>query len=111
MSGPSTPAATPEPPYYAVIFTSVRTDADAAGYAETARVMGERAALQPGYLGVESARSDGLGLTVSYWRDLESIAAWKADVQHQLAQSLGRERWYDRYVTRIARVERAYGFP
>lgn len=108
MSGP---AATPEPPYYAVIFTSVRTGEDAAGYAGTARVMAERAALQPGYLGAESARSDGLGITVSYWRDLASIAAWKADVQHQLAQSLGRERWYERYVTRIARVERAYGFP
>lgn len=109
MSAPSIPAATPEPPYYAVIFTSVRTDDDD-GYADTARVMAERAALQPGYLGAESARSDGLGLTVSYWRDLDSIAAWKADVQHQLAQALGRERWYERYVTRIARVERAYGF-
>lgn len=101
-------AATPEPPYWAVIFTSLRTDDDA-GYAEMAQAMVELAARQPGFLGVESAR-DGLGITVSYWKDLESIAAWKADLRHQAAQKAGRERWYSAYRTRIARVERDYGF-
>lgn len=101
-------AATPEPPYYAVIFSSLQTD-DVEGYGETARHMVELAATMPGFLGVESAR-DGLGITVSYWADLESIAAWKRHGEHILAQGRGRARWYRHYVTRIARVERDYGF-
>ncbi len=99
---------TPEPPYYAVIFTSLRTEGDDDGYAKMARLMEELAAEQPGYLGIESARSE-LGLTISYWRDEASMAAWKANVQHAAAQRLGRERWYEAYRVRVAKVERAYG--
>jgi heme-degrading monooxygenase HmoA len=101
-------AETPTPPYYAVVFTSVRTGIDE-GYAEMAAAMDELAARQPGYLGVESAR-DAVGITVSYWRDLESITAWKRAVNHVAAQRLGRERWYAMYRVRIALVEREYGF-
>ena len=101
-------ARTPEPPYYAVIFTSLRTEVDD-GYAAMAEAMDALARTQPGYLGIESAR-DGLGITVSYWRDLDSIAAWKRNVDHLAAQSLGRERWYLSYKTRVARVERDYAF-
>lgn len=101
-------AETPEPPYYAVIFTSLRTDGDH-GYGEMAETMVTLAQQQPGYLGVESVR-DGLGITVSYWKDLESIAAWKANVKHLAAQKSGRERWYESFKTRVARVERDYGF-
>ena len=101
-------ADTPEPPYYAVIFTSLRTAGDD-GYGAMAEAMAELARQQPGYLGMESAR-DGLGITVSYWTDLESIAAWKANVKHLAAQEAGRERWYSHFKTRIARVERDYGF-
>jgi heme-degrading monooxygenase HmoA len=103
------PAATPEPPYTAVIFTSVRTDADADGYAATADAMEQLAAQQPGYLGVESARSE-LGITVSYWATGQDARAWKAVAEHRLAQQLGRERWYRSYRVRIATVEREYGF-
>jgi len=99
-------ARTPEPPYWAVIFTSLRTDDDD-GYAAMAEAMAALAAQQPGFLGVESAR-EGLGVTVSYWADLESIRAWKAVLKHQAAQRAGRERWYADYTTRIARVERDY---
>lgn len=101
-------ATTPEPPYWAVIFTSLRTEGDH-GYAAMAERMDALAARQPGYLGHESAR-EGVGVTVSYWRDLESIAAWKADVRHLAGQAKGRELWYIDYAVRIARVERAYGF-
>ncbi len=102
-------ADTPAPPYYAVIFSSEQSD-DLDGYAETAARMLELAALQPGYLGVESAR-EGLGITVSYWSDLESIRAWKQVAEHREAQRLGREKWYAAYKTRIARVERDYDKP
>ena len=99
-------ADTPEPPYYAVIFSSLTTD-DNAAYAETAARMLELAALQPGFLGVESAREE-LGITISYWSDLDSIKAWKRNSEHLVAQKLGREKWYSNYQTRIARVERDY---
>lgn len=99
-------ANTPEPPYYAVIFTNTRTDGDN-GYALMAERMVELAAQQPGFLGMESVR-DGLGISVSYWRDLDAIKAWKANAEHQQAQQLGRQRWYADFRVRIARVERDY---
>ena len=102
------PATTPTPPYYAVIFTSVASD-NSEEYAETAEKMVALAQQQPGYLGIESAR-EALGITVSYWQDLESIRAWKAQADHQMAQKLGRDRWYSSYTTRIAKVEREYSY-
>ncbi len=100
-------AETPAPPYWAVIFTAVRTPEDEAGYAQTAEHMETLAARQPGFLGMESTRGeDGLGITVSYWDSLEAIAAWKAHADHRTAKRLGRERWYRAYRLRIARVER-----
>ena len=101
-------AKTKSTPYYAVIFTSIRTDEDN-GYGNMADAMVEAAAEQPGFLGVESAREE-MGITVSYWDSLESIAAWKQNSAHLLAQKLGRDRWYETYKTRICRVERDYDF-
>lgn len=101
-------ARTPEPPYYAVIFTSLRTEGDN-GYAGMAEHMLALAGQQPGFLGVESAR-EGLGITVSYWRTLDAIKQWKSHVEHREAQRLGRERWYANYHVRVAKVEREYGF-
>jgi heme-degrading monooxygenase HmoA len=98
-----------EPPYYAAIFTSVRTDKDHDDYDAMAEAMDRLAADQPGYLGIEAAR-DAIGITVSYWRDLDAIHAWRQQVDHLAAQRQGRERWYARYRVRIARVERDYGF-
>ncbi|QNM94659.1 antibiotic biosynthesis monooxygenase family protein [Chitinimonas koreensis] len=107
----STPAApTPAAPYYAVIFTSLRTEV-AADYAEVAERMVELARQQPGFLGVESARgADGLGITVSYWDSEAAIAAWRRQGEHSLARARGRTDWYAAFEVRIARVERAYGF-
>ena len=101
-------ARTPEPPYYAVIFTSLQTG-DLGGYDEASARMLELAAGMPGFLGAEAAR-EGVGITISYWADLDSIAAWKRHAEHLPVQSEGRRRWYAHYVTRIARVERDYSF-
>ncbi|RKD86497.1 antibiotic biosynthesis monooxygenase family protein [Mangrovibacterium diazotrophicum] len=101
-------AKTPTPPYYAVIFSSVRTSV-VDGYVEMAERMLELAQQQKGFLGAESARNN-LGITVSYWQNLESIANWKKNIEHQMAQCYGREKWYSAYKTRIALVERDYGF-
>ena len=106
---PSGLAPTPKPPYYAVIFTSLRTEEDR-GYGRMAERMVELAAQQPGFLGVESVRdAGGLGITVSYWENEEAIARWKANAEHQVAQAAGKKTWYSDYRLRIARVERDYG--
>jgi heme-degrading monooxygenase HmoA len=108
MTGPF--ARLPEPPYYAVIFSSARTGPDD-GYAETAARMVELARGQPGFLGVESTRgSDGFGITVAYWESEEAIRAWRLHAEHAAARERGRAGWYRHFELRIARVERAYGW-
>jgi heme-degrading monooxygenase HmoA len=102
-------ARTPDPPYWAVIFSSRRTEGDR-GYAAMAERMEQLAQQQPGYLGIESTRGeDGLGITVSYWASEEALRAWKANAEHRIAQETGRREWYAEYTVRIAKVERAYG--
>ncbi len=97
-------------PCYAVFFTSRRTPGDQ-GYDAMAARMEELAAEQPGFLGIESARgADGFGITISYWRSLEELQAWKRVAEHRGAQQLGRERWYEQYRVRVARVEWAYEY-
>jgi heme-degrading monooxygenase HmoA len=100
-------AATPDPPYTAVIFSSLRTEGDH-GYAAMSARMLEEAARQPGFLGVESARED-LGITVSYWRTEADAAAWKQVAAHLIAQRRGQEVWYADYRVRVATVTRDYG--
>lgn len=101
-------AATPEPPYYAVIFTSLRTEGDQ-GYGKMADFIEELAAGQEGFLGIESAKTQGgLGITVSYWASEDAIARWKANRDHRVAQNKGMSVWYAGYTVRIAKVERAY---
>lgn len=100
-------ARTPEPPYTAVIFTSLRTEGDN-GYAVMAGRMADLASRQPGYLGVESARDD-LGITVSYWIDDVAAAGWKQVAEHLIAQDRGRSVWYTDYQVRVATVTRSYG--
>ena len=104
-------ARTPEPPYYAVIFTSKRAADDGRAYGAVAQRMADLGTRYDGFLGIESARgSDGVGITVSYWRDEAAILAWKRDTEHEKAQRGGREAWYEAYEVRVAKVERAYGF-
>ena len=105
-------AATPKPPYHAVIFSSRRTAADEAGYAAMATRMDDLAKTMPGYLGVESARdAEGFGITVSYWESELAILHWKREISHLAAQQAGKTRWYEHYDVRVAKVERAYNGP
>jgi heme-degrading monooxygenase HmoA len=107
----SQPAATPAPPYYAVVFSSVRTAADPDGYDAAADRMVELARGMPGFLGVESVRgADGFGITVSYWQAEADIRRWQQHAEHLHAQAQGRATWYGRFELRVCRVERAYGF-
>ena len=102
-------APTPQPPYYAAIFTSQRTAGDQ-GYGAMADRMLELAGQQPGYLGAESVRdAHGFGITVAYWSSEAAIRDWKQHAEHQVAQAQGHARWYQHFELRIAKVERAYG--
>jgi heme-degrading monooxygenase HmoA len=102
----------PEPPYVAVIFTSVRSSHDQTGYVAMADEMERLGSVQPGFLGIDSARNvhDRLGITTSYWVTEEDARSWKAVAEHLAAQRLGRDRWYERYTVRIATVTREYEF-
>lgn len=104
-------ASIPVPPYFAVIFSSLRTPGDS-GYGEMADRIVDLASRQPGFLGVESARGqDGFGITVSYWESEASIKAWRDQLDHKQTQRLGIEKWYEHFELRVAKVERAYGKP
>lgn len=100
-------ANTPQPPYYAVIFTSVKSDEEE-GYVQTAQRMVELAKQQDGFLGIESARGD-IGITVSYWETPDAIKKWKLHAEHIIAQENGKTRWYNNYKVRVVKVERDYG--
>jgi len=101
-------ANTPKPPYYAVIFTSLRTEGDN-NYNNTSKRMFDLAHSQKGFLGVESAR-ESIGITVSYWDSIEAIKTWKKNVEHKLAQKKGRSIWYKSFKVRVCKIERDYGF-
>ena len=101
-------AQTPVPPYYAVIFTSKRTDGDN-GYSQLSDKMNEMVKDQPGFLGFESARNE-IGISISYWKSLDDIQNWKFNYAHLLAQKKGKETWYQGYKVRICAVERDYEF-
>jgi len=103
----TTPAVTPDPPYYAVIFTTVRRPGDD-GYSAAASRMLALASEQPGFLGFETARQE-IGISVSYWHTLEAIRAWKENAAHREAQARAPD-WYASFRVRICRVEREYGF-
>ena len=107
---PTVPTPPPRPPYYAVVFTSLRTPGDD-GYADRSDEMERLAAGMPGFLGIDSARgADGLGITVSYWRDEESIAGWRDQADHAVTRADGRARWYRSFSVHVAKVERSYDF-
>lgn len=95
----------PDPPYYAVIFMSNKSD-DVDDYGEMADRMEKLSAEQPGFLGIEHASSDGLGITVSYWESAESINNWKQNAEHLAAQAEGFKRWYNSFSLQICKVER-----
>ena len=95
-------------PYYAVIFTSLKTN-QTEGYDQMAESMETLAKQQPGYLSIETVQNE-IGITISYWDSLDAIKNWKANLEHLIAQKLGKEQWYRWYKVRICKVEREHTF-
>ncbi|MDI3402663.1 antibiotic biosynthesis monooxygenase family protein [Streptomyces cavernicola] len=109
---PAPPVPVPpfEPPYYAVIFTSLRMS-DGAGYGETAERMEELVRKTPGFLGMDSARTPGgLGITVGYFESEDAIREWRSQVEHRAARERGRAQWYENFSVHVSKVERSYSF-
>lgn len=107
---PQTPVEAFEPPYYAAVFTTVRTE-EQTGYPETAARMEDLVKDIPGYLGMDHAQNPGgLGITVGYFRDADALKQWRANAEHRAAQQRGRAQWYQSYTLHIAKVERSHGF-
>ncbi|MFJ7590733.1 antibiotic biosynthesis monooxygenase family protein [Streptomyces sp. NPDC097617] len=99
-----------EPPYVMAVFSNTRA-ADDSGYPETLARMNEIVRANPGFLGYESARNPGgLGITVAYFRDHESLTRWREDLEHREAMKQGRTDWYESYTLHVATVERSHGF-
>jgi heme-degrading monooxygenase HmoA len=104
-------ATLPQPPYYAVIFSSRRRGGEGDGYAEAAARMEELVRVQPGFLGAESSRDgEGFGITVAYFESEAAIRAWREQAEHAQTRQRGRDAWYRHFEVRVARVERAYGW-
>ncbi|MFE9097266.1 antibiotic biosynthesis monooxygenase family protein [Streptomyces sp. NPDC007264] len=107
---PVVPVGAYEPPYYAAVFTTVRTQ-DQSGYGETDARLEELVKDVPGYLGTDHAQTPGgLGITVSYFRDADALTEWRANAEHRAAQHRGRAQWYQSYTLHVAKVERSNGF-
>ncbi len=49
-------------------------------------------------------------VTLFYWRDRESIKAWREDPEHLKTQQLGREKIFAWYKIRVCELEREYGW-
>jgi heme-degrading monooxygenase HmoA len=105
-------ARTPKPPYYAVIFSSLRNAQGNADYAAAAERMFDLVQQQPGFLGAESVRgADGFGITVAYFDSEENIRRWREHAEHAQVRERGKREWYEHFEVRVARVERAYAGP
>jgi len=103
-------ANTPQPPYIAAIFTSIRTDVEE-GYEQMNELTITELDSIEGYLGYKAFRDEnGFGVNVSYWKDMEALKNWRDNTLHQKAQELGKEKWYTNYKLRICTVERDYEF-
>jgi len=97
-------------PYVAVIFTSTRSLEHGEEYAHWATRMSELVKAQPGFISEVSARDPEtrFGITISYFKDEESVKRWKVVDEHQQAQKLGQEKFYSEYSVKVATVYREY---
>lgn len=98
-----------QPLFYAVIFTSKLTGVAIEDYERNAAKMEDLCAQQPGFLGMDSARSE-VGITVCYWQSLADIENWRSHLDHKSVQEKGIEIWYESYDVKVCLVEKHYSF-
>lgn len=96
----------------AVIFEVVPREGRADAYFELAA--GLRAQLEAidGFVSVERFQSltqPDKVLSLSFWRDEDSVRRWRTLESHRSAQRAGRQQLFADYRLRVARVLRDYG--
>jgi heme-degrading monooxygenase HmoA len=61
----------------------------------------------PGFRGIRSyAAEDGEQLSLIEFDSLESLAAWRDQAEHRVAQELGKQRYYSEYHLQICELVR-----
>ncbi len=97
-------------PRVVCIFRSTRTDRSGDEYEEWSNRMDRLVATMPGYIGHASFRDDasGRGVTISYFRSMAELVAWKQVPEHLEAQALGRSAFYTEYEIEVAEIVRRY---
>jgi heme-degrading monooxygenase HmoA len=97
-------------PHVVCIFRSIRTDHSTKEYEEWSNRMDDLVATMPGYIGHSSFRDDAThkGVTVSYFRSMAELVAWKQVPEHLEAQALGRAVFYLEYEIEVAEIVRHY---
>ena len=92
---------------YAVIFRATINELDET-YAETAARMRDVATNKYGCVEFISVTERNQEIAISYWNDEAQIKSWKQDPEHQVAQKLGRSKWYKSYQVQVAEIIRDY---
>lgn len=95
----------------AVLFEAQAAPAHQARYLQLAAELKPLLADIDGFIDIErfqSLTTDGKILSLSWWRDEESVRRWRQNVFHQAAQREGREAIFTYYRIRVAQVVREY---
>ena len=95
---------------YAVIFHSQRNSDYPELYAEKSAQMEQLVKESPGYIKHTSFRDQdtGIGVTISYFADLDSIKTWRNNPAHREVQELGRTHFYLWYRVEIMEIDKTY---
>jgi heme-degrading monooxygenase HmoA len=80
-------------------------------YSEMAAEMLATAQEMPGFVEFKSFKADdGERVSLVYWQDHDTMAAWRNHPRHRIAQSSGRSKWYSSYRIEIADIARQNHF-
>jgi heme-degrading monooxygenase HmoA len=96
----------------AVIFEVIPNEEKKQEYLDIAASLRPELDKIPGFISIErfqSLNDPGKILSLSFWKDEESIQQWRNLEMHRNAQSKGRQEIFKDYHLRIADVKRDYG--
>jgi heme-degrading monooxygenase HmoA len=96
----------------AVIFEAEPHADQQPAYLDAAAVWRPQLEQVPGFISIERFKSltnPGKVLSLSFWRDEDSVTVWRNLEVHRAIQAAGRERIFTGYRLRVAPVLRDYG--
>ena len=96
----------------AVIFEVLPSPEGHAAYLDHAARLRPTLEKMDGFISVERFQSlscDGKLVSLSFWRDEDSVRRWREHPEHRNAQTAGRQGVFHDYRLRVAEVVRDYG--